>query len=138
HRIHLGHLGFEIQKQNGGMISKTDVKNIRQELDLWTGILKSTFTVDNIPVEVTTTVHQDQDVVSVRVKSKLVTSGRLKIGLRFPYPTAEFLDEGANWADAQKHQSSILSSSTDGAVIEHKLEGITYFSNLKWNRGSVK
>ncbi|MGV3704972.1 MAG: hypothetical protein ACO1NU_06290 [Arcticibacter sp.] len=138
HRIHLGHLGFEIQKQNGSMVTISDIRNIRQELDLWSGVLKSTFTVENIPVEVFTTVHQDQDVISVRVKSKLVASGRLKVGLRYPYPTAEFLDEGSNWANPQNHQSSIQSSTAEGAVIEHKLEGITYYSSLKWNKGTVK
>jgi len=137
HRIQLGNLGFDIFKANGSPVKLADIKNIRQVLNMWTGELSSHFTVDNIPVDVITVGHQEQDLVAFSVKSKLVSMGRLKIRLRFPYPTAEFLDEATNYKNAAKHSSSVVSQSAGGAVVEHKLEGITYAASFKWTAGSI-
>jgi len=133
HRLQLGNLGFDIYKADGSIAKLADIKNIKQVLNMWTGELTSHFTVENIPVDVVTVGHQDQDLVAVQVKSKLIEMGRLKLRLRFPYPTAEFLDEAVNWKNPHKHQSSITAQSENGASVEHKLEGITYYASLKWN-----
>src|SRR5688572_28571940 len=37
HRLHLGIVGFKILKSNGDLIKSSDLKNIKQTLDLWTG-----------------------------------------------------------------------------------------------------
>lgn len=137
HRIQLGNLGFDIYKQDGSLAVPADIKNIRQSLNMWTGELSSHFTVENIPVDVITVGHQDLDLISVRVSSKLIPMGRLKIKLVYPYPTAEFLDEAVNYKDAEKHSSLIASQNSQGAVIQHKLEGISYFSTFRWNNASV-
>lgn len=137
HRLQLGNLGFEITKQDGSAAKVSDIKNIRQELNLWTGELTSHFTVENVPVDVITAAHQEKDLISVQVKSKLVSLGRLKVRLRYPYPTAEFADAGDNWKNPEKHGSSLLSSDKNGAIVQHQLEGITYYTSLKWNNASV-
>ncbi|WP_374166628.1 hypothetical protein [Arcticibacter sp. MXS-1] len=137
HRLQLGNLGFDMLRKDGRAVTTADIKNIRQELNLWTGVLSSHFTIEGIPVDVTTIAHQDQDMVAVQVKSKLISEGRLKIRLRYPYPTAEFLDAGENWKNPEKHRSSILSSSSEGSVVQHQLEGITYFTSFKWSGASI-
>lgn len=135
HRLQLGNLGFDIRRPDGSPISASDIKDVRQELNLWNGELRSHFTVNSIPVDVVTVVHQEMDVVAVRIQSRLITEGKLKIRLRFPYPTAAFADAGDNWNDAQKHQSSILSSGRGGAIVEHQLDNITYFTTFQWTEG---
>ena len=84
HRLQLGNLGFDIYKADGSLAKISDIKNIKQVLNLWTGEISSHFTVENIPVDVTTVGHQEQDLVAVQVKSKLFEMGRLNCRVRFP------------------------------------------------------
>ncbi len=39
HRLQLGNIGLEIKKKDGSLATADDIKNINQQLDLWTGIL---------------------------------------------------------------------------------------------------
>ncbi|MBC7912660.1 MAG: hypothetical protein H7Y07_00920 [Pyrinomonadaceae bacterium] len=133
HRLQLGNIGFDIYKQDGSLVKPIDIKNIRQTLNMWTGELTSHFTVENVAVDVITIGHQDLDQISVQVKSKLIAAGRLKIRLRYPYPTAEFLDEGVNYKNHEKHKTSLVNQTASGAAIQHQLEGITYFTSLNWS-----
>ena len=69
HRLQLGNLGFEITKKDGSKITVADLSDIRQELNLWTGEVKSNFKVDGVLVNVSTFCHQTKDVVSVNIQS---------------------------------------------------------------------
>ena len=37
HRIQLGNLGFDLYKKDGSLAKPSDIKNIRQTLNMWTG-----------------------------------------------------------------------------------------------------
>jgi hypothetical protein len=137
HRLQLGNLGLEITLKNGKPAGPEDIKNISQQLNLWTGEIKSTFTVENEPVEVLTVCHQQNDLVSAKIKSKLLTEGRLKIKLRYSYPTGDWADVGNNFKHAEKHQSSILSNKGNSAVIGHQLDSANYFTALQWKGNAV-
>ena len=73
HRLQLGNIGLEITKKNGSLATIEDIQNIDQQLDMWTGKLESRFTVENIPVTVTTYAHQEQDAIAVQINSPLLT-----------------------------------------------------------------
>src|SRR4026208_598154 len=97
HRLQLGNIGLEIKKKDGSFATINDIKNINQELDLWTGIIASSFTVDDVPVKVSTACNQQEDVVAFRIESPLLNEKRISIRIRFPYPTGQFKDVGNNW-----------------------------------------
>ena len=84
----LAGLDSQMIKADGSNVSITDLKNIEQKLDLWGGILTSSFQVDDVPVRVQTAVHPERDEVGIMVESPLLASGRLKIRLAFPYASA--------------------------------------------------
>ncbi|MCX2479812.1 hypothetical protein OQY15_12000 [Pedobacter sp. MC2016-15] len=132
HRLQLGCLGFEIELKNGKLAAAADIKNIRQELDLYKGEISSSFTVENERVEVLTVCHQTDDLVSVRVESSLITQGRLRIKLRLPYPTGEWSDVGDNFGSADQHRSALVSSKANEALINHQLDSAAYFAALRW------
>ena len=46
HRFTLGRLGFEILKADGQPAQESDLQDTRQEIDLWSGIITSTFSWD--------------------------------------------------------------------------------------------
>ncbi|TCC87380.1 hypothetical protein EZ428_22035 [Pedobacter frigiditerrae] len=133
HRLQLGNIGLELIKSNGALASEEDIKNINQTLDPWTSEIKSLFTFEGVSVEVRTFSGQDQDIVSAQVKSDLIKAGRLKIRIRFPYPTGEWSDFGTNQKNEDKHSSSIISSQQNMGVISHQLDSAAYFTSFSWS-----
>ncbi|TKC61520.1 hypothetical protein FBD94_12900 [Pedobacter hiemivivus] len=136
HRLQLGNIGLELSKANGKLALPADIKNIKQVLDPWTGEIRSSFTFDGVPVTVVTLGHQDQDIIAASVKSDLIKLGRLKIRLRFPYPTGDWIDVGNNWDDLERHTSSITNSNQNGAVVKHQLDSVAYFTAFSWKSGA--
>src|SRR4051812_1539836 len=90
HRLQLGKLGFLLLHKDGTEAQIEEIHDINQVLELWTGGIRSTFSFDGELVSVQTYCHQKQDLVAVKVESTLLSEGRLKVRLRFPYPTNQF------------------------------------------------
>ncbi|RPI06719.1 MAG: hypothetical protein EHM64_02000 [Ignavibacteriae bacterium] len=133
HRLHLGIVGFEILKSNGEAAVPNDIKGIHQSLDLWSGTMTSAFLVEHTPVHVMTICHPDLDMISTRVVSRLVSSGRLNIMVRFPYPTGLNTDWACAWNQPKKHTSKIVQQSSYDASIERILDSTTYYVYGRWN-----
>ena len=132
HRLQLGNIGFDIIKKDGSLAKITDIKDIHQTLDMWTGEIHSQFTVENVAVDVSTFCDQQQDAITVKVLSPFVTEGKLAIRLRFPYPTGEWSDMGNDFSNDDKHQSSIISQNDSGALVKHQLDSIAYYVAVRW------
>lgn len=130
HRLQLGNLGFVILKKDGTEATINDIQNIQQSLNLYTGEIISKFTVENIPVEVHTLCHQSKDEIGVQIFSPLLQLGKLKISLRFPFPTDAFKDVASNYSSANKHQSDYNQSSTKTAIFHHILDNTIYYSSV--------
>ena len=132
HRIHLGNLGLEIIKKNGEAATITDIEQIDQQLDMWTGEIRSRFTVEGEPVEVITFVHQEKEAVGVRINSKLVAQQRIQLRLRFPFPNGEWKDVGNNFSHDEKHGSNIGSIYNDHVVLGHKTGKLEYWVKAEY------
>ncbi|HYO21349.1 MAG TPA: hypothetical protein VER36_03020 [Flavisolibacter sp.] len=137
HRLQLGNIGFELVKKDGSVATLKDIQNIRQELNLWTGEIKSHFTVEDIPVDVSTVCYDRKDAIGTRVTSLLIAEGRLKIKIVFPYPTGAWTDEGTNWKEVEKHSSSIIKQDEHRALLIHELDSTRYFVGCKWKGGGI-
>ena len=79
HRLNLGRIGLILRRRDGTPAVLGDLRNVRQTLDLWTGLVQSRFEIDGEPVTVTTACHPTLDAVAVRVESPLAGSGRLGV-----------------------------------------------------------
>ena len=126
HRLQLGTIGFDITKKNGKSAGIEDIKNIKQELNLWTGEIHSNFTVDEIPVSVTTICDPQKDAIAVKVTSALIDSFRLGIFIRFPYPTGEWADVGNNWTNDKKHSLDVKYTGIETSI-HRKIDSIDYY-----------
>lgn len=133
HRLQLGNLGFEFYDENGKVLSISDVKNIHQELNMYTGVLFSVYEVNGEKVSVTTIGNQNQDGVLVEVQSALIKKGQLKIKIKYPYPTGQWADFGNYYGEAEKHQTQIITQTNSSAKIKHQLKGTQYFTQLNWD-----
>jgi hypothetical protein len=139
HRLQLGNLGFILLHKDGSEAKIEDIKNIHQELDLWTGGINSSFTFDGETVNVETYSHQGLDLIGVKIQSKLLAEGRIKVRLCFPFPTNQFADNGDNWKNPEKHSSAIISSGKQEATIIHRLDTNQYYVRMAWQgAASVK
>ena len=137
HRLQMGNLGFELVKKDGSIATIPDIQNIQQELDLWTGVLTSRFTLEGIPVKVMTVCDGKLDVISCKIESALLKEERLRIRLRFPYPNGQFKDAGNNWLPGD---TSINYTVRNAAVqIKRVLDSTEYFVTIKaGNQFAVK
>ena len=136
HRLQLGNIGFDIIKKDGSLATISDIEDIHQTLDLWTGEIHSKFTVENMPVDVITICHQQQDAISVKIISPLLKKQRLRLRLRFPYPTAAWADMGINFTNNDKHISKVISKSDHAALFQHTIDTTIYFVAARWTQKS--
>lgn len=88
-RVNLGRIGL---KYKGKTLDKSLIINSKQELDLWNGIVTSTFRVDGKAVKVVTQGDFDSDAVAFNIDSDLIASGDLQVELDFPYPPIHSTD----------------------------------------------
>jgi hypothetical protein len=137
HRFGLGRIGLVMLKADGARASITDLKNIEQKLDLWRGVLTSSFQVDDTSVRVETAVHPARDEVAIAVQSPLVASGRLKIRLAFPYATAVFGPAYEDWTHPDSHQTVMTRRGTDEAHFARTLDSTQYYVRAKWSDGAM-
>ena len=136
HRFGLGRIGLEMTKAGGTAVAITDLKNIQQKLDIWAGILTSSFEVDGTPVHVTTAAHPERDEVAVAVESPLVSTGRLKIRIAFPYAASVFGPEYQDWKHPEAHQTTMTRRGDNGADFARTLDDTHYNVRAKWSAGA--
>ncbi len=136
HRLGLGRIGFEFLREDGFLATLDDITEIRQELSLWTGEIKSTYRVQGVPVEVTTVAHPSIDQVAVRVESPLLQQSRLRIVARFPYGTGAWGIDPHDWDSPDRHETSIAESFPGAVKLSRRLDEFTYGVSLITGRSS--
>jgi protein-glucosylgalactosylhydroxylysine glucosidase len=123
HRLQLANIGFELIKKDGSLATLEDIKDVKQDLNLWTGEIKSSFSLEGESVIVSTVCSSDSDIISFHVQSRLLAVNRLLVRIRFPYPTGQWTDEGSNFVNDNDHHSrSIIPSSPETAVFLHEIQ----------------
>ena len=137
HRLQLGNVGLELHLASGQLAGVQDIQNINQTIDLWTGLIHSTFSVEGETVEVFTAAGQTADQVAVKVSSSLISKGRLKVFVRYPFPSGKFLDDAAYYGNPDDHQTKLIVNSKEQGVISHKLSGTNYFTGLNFSTGQL-
>ena len=106
HRLDLGRIGFRLVEDGVERgITVGDISGAEQMLDLWTGVVTSTFTLDGHPVSVTTACHPHRDELGLRVESPALRDG-LVIGIGFPYGSEAWHD-AADWHSPDSHTTTL-------------------------------
>ncbi len=131
HRIHLANIGFILDAKE---ILPSALKNIAQNLNPYTGIIESKFELEGYAVEVWTTFAQNKDVLAIKVKSDLLSEGRLGIQLKFPFPTDTFLDEAALFNENEHRNLEIVHQDLKHFSVLRKLDTTQYFTSVSSSR----
>jgi protein-glucosylgalactosylhydroxylysine glucosidase len=136
HRFGLGRIGLEMTKNDGTSVAITDLKNIDEQIDLWTGVATSTFDIEGSQVHVVTAVHPTRDEVAIAIESPLIAAGRLKIRIAFPYTLYSFGPDYQDWTKPDAHQTLLIPRGKNGADFERTLDDTHYFVRTAWSDGA--
>ncbi len=132
HRLHLGMVGLELLHTDQSHVRKEEISDINQELDLWKGIITSSFQVEKDSFKIQTCCHQERDLIGIQIKSERLKSGLNGISLRFPYPTGNFGDNATDWNHPGKHHSEVIQQNLKSAVFVHSIDTTRYFVKITW------
>lgn len=132
HRLHLGIIRLMITKSNGEELQIADLQQPEQELDLWTGEIRSRFRVEGEPVQVEVCVHQELDMVSAKITSPLLETGQLAVEWRFPYGRAAHTHAGYDFGKPERHTSVLEQEEQGAALIHRKLDNDQSYVRISW------
>ncbi len=131
-RINLGRVGLLLTKTGGERVRLEELGDPVQRLDLWSGIATSEYTVEGIPVRVTTVGHPELDAVAVRIESAKVGDGSAGLTLRFPFPTNVEFSDAADWNSPGKHRTDVRSEAFRASF--HRTLGETVYDvHVAWD-----
>ncbi len=134
HRFNLGQIGFVLLKSDGSPAEIGDLKNTRQELHLWTGVVTSTFQIEGRSVQVLTVCHPERDQIAVRVESPLIREGRLAIRIAFPGASAQnFGFFVGDWDHPERHSTTLSETGPTRVDFRRVLDSTEYHVGLQWS-----
>lgn len=136
HRVHLGFVGLNLLKADGSPATPADIASPVQKLDLWRGLLESSFVFEGNTVRVITVCHPGSDLISARIESSLVGTGRLGIKISFPAAVAAW--SGYDMNSPLKHTSVLKDDSQGRSLIVRTQDSDTYYVEILRQSGTIK
>jgi hypothetical protein len=137
HRLHLGRIGFKQINQDYSDVKTSDITNINQVMDIWEGIIKSSFVTGGYEMKVKTCMHPELDQIAVRIESQDLNHISLGIGFDFPYGAPEWGKTTYNRNSPDQHKSIIIDRGVDFVIIERQLDETVYYVEIRW-QGSAQ
>lgn len=133
HRINLGRVGLILRKRDGSEATAADLQHPRQTLDLWSGVVTSTFELEGVPVKVTTAANPDVDAIASKVESTLAMEGRLDVFVSCPGNNPlQFANFVGDWANQGKLDRVGALTDHSASFVRH-LDDTTYHVCLRWD-----
>ena len=127
HRLNLARIALLF---DGRMLQPDEIGDVRQTLDLWSGVLDSAFSLRGQPVHVRTCCHPERDAIAVAVESPLVAAESLSIAWEFPYGSTAI--DASDWDRADRHETQIVSRDAHTVTIARRLDADSYRVRLRW------
>jgi hypothetical protein len=121
HRLNLGRISLLF---DGRPLRREDVAEVRQTLDLWSGILESRFRLRGQPVRVLTCCHPARDAVAVSIESPHLAARALSIAIDFPYGSSAM--NASDWSSPGGHETQVISRAPGALTLARRLDGDSY------------
>ena len=128
HRLHLGCNGLEVDN-----LKPSDLKDIRQELDMWKGMITSRFTIGNTRYRIRTVCHPRRDMVAWHISAD---KGSARVCLRFAYPTGKHTDDACDWSAGRNHSTELVGSTDKSAMLRRTVDSTTYYVAVRWEQSA--
>jgi hypothetical protein len=137
HRLHLGRIGFSIHTREGRIARADDLRDVRQELDLFTGTISSRFRIDDNGADVRTCAHPTRDAIAVDLRGPLLERNFVSVLLKFPGPSPSV--PAADWDHPEKHSTNLHSHRPRlCAALGRKLDDDRNTETLQWSDGTLQ
>ena len=132
HRLHLGRVAFKKLGLDVADFQPAEITDIRQELDIWQGIIKSSFSLMDHSMNVQTCGHPETDLIAVHLESPTLEAMRLGIGFEFPYGSLLWGKTAYDWQSPNRHTSEIIAQGSDFVTIARQLDSTIYYVHIRW------
>jgi hypothetical protein len=129
-RIHLARIGLQFADRDGRPVALADLSDVRQELDLWRGLLSSEFRLGDSLVRVETVCHPQRDLLAARISSSLLRQRRLGVAIAFPYASTSWT-KGYYWDSPARYETRVTRSDR-GATFDCILDETRYTATAAW------
>lgn len=157
HRLNLARIGLEYENEE---IRADRLSGIHQELELYSGILKSRFVLEGEVCQVETACDngiavcdnenvryddgnavgdngnvsvQNYDTIGVKVKSSLLQKGTLSLGMTFPYGSHQ--KSASDFGNPKLHSTKILCQNEKRLVLKRTLDRDVYYVTISMGEG---
>jgi len=132
HPISMGQISMV--GEDNQALEREMIRDINQELDLWKGLVTSQYTVNGKQVTVETVSHPQQSLVAFKIKSGLLSTGRLKPAFRFPY-SYDFSKKNKpafDWSKPDRHRTEVIEQDTNMILLERTIDTSRYVVCIRW------
>jgi hypothetical protein len=132
HPVAMGQIS--LVTKNGKTLELSSITHVNQKLDLWQGLLTSTYEVDGKPVVVETVSHPERSLVAFKIKSPLLKSGAIKPAIHFPYSynLATKNKPPLDWTKPERHTTTVIKESDNFLSLKRTIDTSYYYVTLQW------
>jgi len=113
HRLNLARISM---LWDGHEIQRECITGVKQELDLYTGVIDSEFLLNGLPVHVRTVCAQSNDIIGFSIKTSPLNNERLSVCISFPYGSPQ--KDASDWKAGEKHTTFV--SNDGGRFVFHR------------------
>lgn len=137
HPVPLGQIS--LVKENGKSIELSDLSQINQKLDLWKGLLSSSYQLNGKQVTVETVSSPEKSTVAFKITSSLLKDGKLKPAFRFPYAYDLSIKNKPpfDWSKANLHKTTIISKGKNNVILKRVIDTTTYYVTISWQGKAI-
>jgi hypothetical protein len=127
HRISLARVSLYLTAPDGSRARFADLSATHQRLDLWSGVLRSRFDFDGVPVRVETRVHPRLDMLIVTVTSPALAQGRLGVDVAFPGVSTQLDPDPEDWSHPDRYRTLVTGEGARRLALECTLDSTRYY-----------
>jgi hypothetical protein len=137
HPVAMGQIS--LVTKNGKPLDLSSVTHVNQKLDLWQGVITSTYEIDGQPVVVETVSHPERSLVAFKIKSTLLKTGAIKPAIHFPYSYDLTIKNKPplDWSKPDRHKTTIVKEGDNYLSLKRTIDSTEYYVTLQW-KGSGK
>jgi hypothetical protein len=130
--VPLPRLALDYRPAGERNLTPDDIHDISQTLDLWSGVITSSYTLDGAPVKVTVACDPGRDVLSVRIESPLLAGDRLGVQLALPrgHDIKTKNNPDLDWSEPGSHTTDVVGQDEHSLRLLHTRDASVYKVNL--------
>jgi hypothetical protein len=135
-RVNLGRVGLVFSDQGMAMnVTEGELTNATQMLDLWSGVITSTFSFQNNPIKVQVASADSSDTIAVQLSSPLINGDDSRLGIFLDFPwcdgSSKFSAPFVGRYDIpSNHTTTLQTTSPTRAIVQHDLNSATFVTTI--------